>query len=131
MKKKIIALGLIFIIIGLSFHASAQLITQKYNYKETDNQESENYEIDYFFGGIITGTYEIERYNNKGFLVLENEDNRKTLRVTGIGVYFEYSEAPTLVFGLVITHKVVIVEFYGFRNNGRVFGFGTKNIKYS
>jgi hypothetical protein len=119
MKKKITAILLIIVLIGLSNHVNAQYSKQK----EIDKTEKGDIEL-YFFWGIITGTYDIEIYNNKGYLVFENEDDRKTLRLIGVGYYFEYSEAPTLFIGSVITNKVIVVEFYGVHNNGRVFGFG-------
>lgn len=127
MKRKIIAILLIIILFGLSSYASAQNDIQI----KKENTDPQSQGIGHFEWGIIIGTYDIESYNDKGFLVLENEDNHKTIRIIGLEWNYDDGVIPTLEFSSVKTHKVVIVEFHGFHIKGRVFGYGTKNIDYS
>lgn len=126
MKKKIIATILIFILLGITQYVTAQNDIQK----EIDDPEPQAEYIDYFDWGIITGTYEIKKYNNKDQLVLKNEDYNETLRVTGLAWTYEYGEIPVRTFASVKTYKVIIGEFFGYCSNGRVFGIGFKNIDY-
>ena len=127
MKSKIIAL-LIFLFL-ISF---ASYVTADVNLPELNN-ESESVEkfIDYFDWGLITGTYEIEKYNKEGQFVLKNEDYSKTLRITGVGWSYDLGDIPFKTIGTIKTSMVIIEKFYGFHNNGHVFGFGFIYIDYA
>jgi hypothetical protein len=101
MKKKIIAILLIIILLGLLSYVSAQNITQNNKEKDTYKSGPQVEFIDYFDWGIITGTYEIKKYNVKGQLVLKNEDYSKTLRIISVGWSYDLGEIPFKTFGYV------------------------------
>jgi len=126
MKSKIISLFIFLFLFSFTAYVTAD--TNNPVEKSEPNPVSEF--IDYFDWGIITGTYEIEKYNNKGQLVLKNEDWSKTMRVTGVGWYY-VGDMPYKTFGSVKTGMVTIEKFYGLHNNGHVFGLGVKYIDYA
>ena len=128
MKRKIIVILSIIILLALSSYGGAKSNIPKV----CDDPDPQAEYIDYFDWGIITGTYETKKYNEKDHLILKNEDyNSKTIKITGVGWTYDYGEIPWKTIGSVKASWVEIWEFFGYCNNGRVFGIGYKEIHYS